>query len=68
MYSVARTRAGSFLIRHPKHPGLAWSDEAQGWVTHADAVNTQGWAVNTFDTEDEADDYATEHDLYPRRE
>ena len=67
MYSVAATAQGQFYIQHPRQPGLAWSDEAQAWVPYALSGTPNAWIAATFDSEEAADDYATENYLYPRR-
>jgi hypothetical protein len=48
------------------HPGLAWSGAA--WVQHCEGQPAAGMPVLKFDSEDDADDYATENYLYPRRD
>ena len=68
MYSVRQARSGRFYITHPRHPGLAWSHPGNGWVRHTDGEALDGLAVITFNCEQDADDYATENDLYPRRD
>jgi len=66
MYSVAQNPFGRFYIRHPVHPGLAWSG-AQ-WVQHSDGLPIGQFQICNFDTEDDADDYATNNYLFPRRD
>ena len=66
MYAVATTTAGRFIIRHPLHPGLAWSGEH--WVQHCDGQPATALPVLTFESEDAADEYATENYLFPRRD
>ena len=68
MYSIAQLDTGEFILRHPKHPGLAWSHEAGDWVPLAGESGSNQFAVQKFATEDAADDYATENYLYPRRD
>lgn len=68
MYSVARLSCGRWIVRHPRHPGLAWSHAIADWVQHADGESLTGFAVITFNNEQDADDYATESGLYPRRD
>lgn len=66
MYTIATTTSGRFLIRHPIHPGLAWSGAS--WVQHCDGQPATDLPVLTFDSEQAAEDYATENYLYPRRD
>lgn len=68
MYSISQRGDGRFIIRHPKHTGLAWSQEAENWVLAALSDDPSGFAIVTFASEDAADQYATDHDLYPRRD
>jgi len=68
MYSVGHTAQGRFYLQHPRQPGLAWSDDAQAWVPLALSGTPQAWDAVTFDSEEAADDFATENYLYPRRE
>jgi hypothetical protein len=68
MYSVRATSEGLFYIRHPKHPGLAWSHEAGAWVRHTDAHALDAFGVIRFETEEAADDFATDNYLYPKRD
>jgi hypothetical protein len=63
-YSVQLGTIGRYIITHPKHPGLAWS--GSGWVQHSGGLPAAGIKVCNFETEDEADEYATEYFLYPR--
>jgi len=66
VYCVHRTVLGFYLITHPDHPGLAWS--GFGWVQHCDGLPARDYRPLWFDSEDDADDYATEYALYPRRD
>lgn len=68
MYTVRPTDAGLFYIQHPRSPGLAWSHVAGGWVQHSDAIGESGLDPIRFETEQDADDYATDNYLYPRRD
>jgi hypothetical protein len=68
MYSLTQRADGRFIIRHPQHPGLAWSQEAEDWVLSALADDPRGFSIVTFASEDAADQYATDHNLYPRRD
>jgi len=54
----------SFILTHPRHPGLAW--DGDNWVRHTSGVPWPGFTLLVFDSEEAADDYATEHFLYPR--
>ena len=66
VYSVQQGVFGRFIITHAEHPGLAWSGSA--WVQHCDGLPAVGIQLCNFDSEEDADDYATEHYLYPRRD
>ena len=66
MYTVRVTQDGSFYIGHPRHPGLAWSDAAGAWVTNGLSNYERTWPAILFDSEDAADEYATDWYLYPR--
>lgn len=66
MYSVQRTAFDRWIIVHPIHNGLAWS--GAHWVRHSEGLPTGGIQVCNFDTEQDADDYATENYLFPRRD
>jgi hypothetical protein len=68
MYSVRQATNGRFYLQHPRHPGLAWSHAVAGWVRHTDGEALDTFAVITFNCEDDADEYATEQELYPRRD
>ena len=66
MYSLKKTADGFWIITHPRHPGLAWSNEAPGWVPRSTWNAGRQWEVSLFASEDEADEYATRYTLYPR--
>lgn len=68
MYTVRVTASGRFYIGHPQHPGLAFSHEAGNWVPKGTSFDDRTWPPTTFDTEQQADDYATDYYLYPRRD
>lgn len=65
-YAVSRNAEGLYIITHPRHPGLAYSDEAGGWAPASIRLGQQRHRIITFESEAEADDYATENYLYPR--
>jgi len=68
MYSVRQSASGSYFLQHPRQPGLAWSHEGNGWVRHSDGKAIESFTVITFSDEETADDYATDENLYPRRD
>jgi hypothetical protein len=63
-YSVTVCNSGRYLITHPLHAGLAWS--GQFWTQHSDGQPVGALPILTFESEEAADDYATENYLYPR--
>lgn len=67
MYSVAQDETGRWYIAHPFTAGLAWSDEARCWVLRTVRLGYASFETIYFASEEEADDYATEQELYPRR-
>ncbi len=68
MYSVGTTPQGRYYLQHPRQPGLAWSEEANAWVPLALSGTPHAWVVAFFESEEAADDYATDNYLYPRRD
>jgi len=68
VYSVRQLPDGRFYLAHPRQPGIAWSSECDSWTTLSPFGSSLGFAVDTFDTEDAADEFATENWLYPRRD
>jgi hypothetical protein len=68
VYSITQTTQGRFLITHPRHPGLAWSELCGAWTPAGSSFADRAFPIVSFDNEQDADDYATDHGLYPRRD
>ena len=66
MYTVRVATSGMLLIGHPWHPGLAWSNEAGGWVQSFDGNGRAGLKPCLFLDEDALEAFVNDNYLYPR--